>query len=110
MTQTSAYLPDATIRLLPVRTDILHQHRHHRPERPFQLLAIALKTTVLTEDVNTIENLAKDIHLFLVSRTIADPHRSGIAIPTQMGQFMLTQVTLAANPIHNLQVLTIHIG
>src|SRR5579871_6801353 len=61
VTQIAAHLPDATVGFLPVLANMLDEQAHHRPRRPFQLLAIAFEAALSPEEVNTIEHLAEDI-------------------------------------------------
>src|SRR5437660_12081809 len=110
MAHTTAYFPDATVGFLPVGANVLDQHAHHLPQRPFQFLPVAFKATLASIEVNAIEHLAEDVELLLFSRLIANANGTRAAIAAEMGQAFLRQVALAETPIHNLQVFAIGIG
>src|SRR5581483_431518 len=110
MARTAAYFPDAAISLLPVETNVLNQHAHHFPQGSFQLLTVAFKAALAPIEVNAIEHLAEDIELLLPGCCIADAYGRRVTISAEMGQFLLRQIALATNPIHNLQVFAIGIG
>src|SRR5579883_593844 len=103
----AARLPDATVGITPVLTDVLGHDAHQVPERTLQLLAIAFKAALTTIEMNGVQHLAEDIELLLMGRPVADAHRTRIAIAAQVWEFLLNQIPFATNAIHDLQVLAI---
>src|SRR5579885_37779 len=103
----AARLPDATVGIAPVLTDVLGHDAHQVPEGALQLLAVALKAALATIEMNGVQHLSEHIELLLMGRTVADAHRARIAIAAQVRKFLLDQISFAANAIHNLQILAI---
>ena len=105
--KAAADFPDAAIGFVPVRADMLDQLAHHGPQMPLQPFAVALKATLAPEQVNAIKHFSEDIHLFLPGSFVANAYGPGVAISTQMGEFVFDQFSLPPDAVHDLQVFAI---
>jgi hypothetical protein len=59
---------------------------------------------VVREAVNRAEQLAVDVKLTLLPRSVADPHRGRSSPTLQVRQLALGQIPFAADAKHDLQV------
>src|SRR5436309_2753096 len=94
-----AHLPDALVRLIPNPGEVLEQDRPHRVPVFVGGQAVALSM------VERVENLAVDVELDLIYRGVADADGAGPFIPGQPWYLPLGESTLAAQPIHDLQLI-----
>ena len=97
----AADLPDAAVRRLPVRGGLLDLRDDDRPQLLGHLLAGA------GVQVDRIQQRAPDVVLLLVVGAVADPHRAGVVVPGQVVEGALLQVPLAADAVHDLQVVRV---
>ena len=92
MTPTSAHLPDAFVRLLPIVTEPIQAVPDTDPD------VIADGHDVFVVQVERIEQLPENIELQLRIRAVADPDRSGTSIAVQMIESLLLEVVTAVTP------------
>ena len=96
-----ADLPDAAVGLVPVLDGLLDLPLQHRPQCLGQLLA---RSRV---QVDRVEHGAPHVVLALVVGGVPDAHRLRTLVPGQVGQLELVELLLAADPVHDLQVLVV---
>src|SRR5260221_2220659 len=104
VTWVAAYLPDATVRFLPVRAHMLDQRAHHLPHGTIQRLTVPLKASLAPEAMHVIEHFSENIQLFLLLCSVSDAYRARTAIAVEVRQLPLLQVALSSNTVHNLEV------
>src|ERR671930_1104240 len=97
--RVAADLPDALVGLLPAVDDRARDAAEELPERLVDLAA------VLPVDPDRVEELAEDVELELAVRAVSDPHRPRATVALEVGELDLGQEPLAADAIHDLEVL-----
>src|SRR5205823_3673849 len=92
-----ARLPNAQVRLAPVRRGPVHEMLQHLPH--------AFGHGVMAPpDVDGVEQLAVDVELKLLGRAIAHAHRPRNAEPVEILEHQLGQVAPAIHAVHDLHV------
>src|SRR5271157_4887170 len=99
MLRWPAHLPDALIGLVPDRCQM--------PEHGLADCRAASDRgqTAQMGVVERVENLAIDVELGLVCRTVADAYRPRALIARQPGDLPLAQPALTAQPVHDLDLV-----
>ncbi len=95
----AAHLPDTVIGIAPDLTEVVGEGPLHPPAG-----GQVGKTQAAAFRQNR-HDLAIDIELNLLRCGVADPHRGGIGIARQPGRFPLRQPPLAADAIHDLDLV-----
>ena len=99
--QLPAHLPDAGVGLAPVLerlADLLLQDRPHPVVEVVDRLGV---------QVDRVEQGAPDVVLLLGVRGVADPDRPRAGVPGQVVELGLHELTLAADAVHDLQVVVL---
>src|SRR5207245_2912447 len=92
-----ARLPNAQVRLAPVRRGPVHEMLQHLPH--------AFGHGVMAPpDVDGVEQLAVDVELKLLGRAVAHAHRPRTAVPVEMLEHLLRQVAPATHAAPDLYV------
>ena len=95
----AADLPDALVRLAPVRLEELEQRLLQVPGR-----LVALQADVPAQ-VQGVHDLAVDVELELVDGRVADPHRPRPLVAAQPVQLLLGDAALAGHAVQDLHLL-----
>ena len=93
----AAGLPDPLAGLVPV----VGQPVDHAAQR--DPAAVTQLDPVLVGEVDAVQRLAVDVHLPLVRRAVADPHRARAAVALPVVQRLLHQVRGAVDPVHDVE-------
>ena len=97
--RTAPHLPDALVRLAA------SARRRRRPGwRGSAACRRSPRSISVGQPGGRVEQLAVDVELALVPRTVADPHGTAVPPSGEMRQLALGQVVLAADAEHDLQV------
>ena len=99
MTRRISDLPDALIGSPPVA----HGQVGH-PTEEARIVDRELATGP-SEEVARLEQLSQRVELELPRRAVADPHRCGVPVPTEVAQGELGEKPLPGHPVHDLEVL-----
>ncbi len=98
MAAVPAHLPQAVVRFLPARLEVVH-------ERLLQVPGVVLLLQPgLAGEEEAVEDLAPDVELQLPGGLVADAHRRGPLVPLQPRQLHLRQPSGAVEGVHDLQV------
>ena len=103
----AAHLPDAEVRVAPVRRGLLHLRAQHRPEALGQVVARA------RVEVERVEHRAPHVVLVLGVRGVADAHRARVLVARQVVERALGQVGAPVDAVHDLEVALLglrHVG
>ncbi len=92
-------LPDALVRVPALPTGVLHQPGQAFPHRRSDLGCPSLRVLV-----DPVQEHAPDIVLVLVPGPVADTHRAGPVVPTQVVDGPLGEVPLAPDAVHDLEL------
>src|SRR5712671_4766898 len=95
----AAYFPNPLVRLKPDLRQVTE------PTVADRNRAINRWQTMAVRHIQSIEDLAIHVELCLLHRGIADPHRPRAFVPGQPWHLPLRQPALAAEPIHDLQLV-----
>ena len=95
----AADLPHPLIGLAPVRESRFHLPLEHRPA------ALVQPVPGTAVQVGRVEQDPPHILLALVPGAVADPDRPGPVVARQVVEDLLGELALAADPVHDLQVL-----
>src|SRR4051812_32391792 len=93
-----AHLPDAVVGVPPERLDTLDHPAPTGPE------ACVDPSAQLAAEERHADALAVDVELELFGRCIADPDRLGALVAGKFTEFELREPTLAADPVHDLDL------
>ena len=95
----AAHLPETLVGHLPVLDRALHGALEDRPDDLGQVVAR------LRVQVDRIEHRPPHVVLLLVVRGVADPDGPRALIPAQVVECLLDELVLAADAVHDLQLL-----
>ena len=107
MLRLAAHLPDAVVRVAPVRRRLLDLRAQHRPEALGQVVARA------GVEVERVEHRAPHVVLVLRVRGVADAHRARVLVARQVVERALGQVGAPVDAVHDLEVALLglrHVG
>ena len=97
MSRLAAHLPHPRVSLPPAACSGVREIRH-------ELLDLGMKVAQLVAvEIQRVEQLAVHVELRLPPGAVAHADWSGVAPAAQVRQLALTQVVLAADPVHDLQ-------
>ena len=96
MLRASTYFPDSFIRFLPVLTQPLKQAAQVSPK-------VIGDPIIAVVDIDSIHEFAIDIKLFLFIGSVANAHRSTIAIAHQVIESGFSKIVLAIDTVYWLQ-------
>src|SRR5271168_2542774 len=99
MLRWPAHLPDALVGLIPDRGQMPEDRLADRGAASDRGQAAQMGV------IERVENFAIDVELGLVCRTIADAYRARAFIARQPRRLPLAQPALAAEPIHDLDLV-----
>ena len=97
--QLAADLPDPGVGLPPVLQRLVDLLVQDRPDPSVDVVG------GLEVQVDRVQQGAPDVVLVLVVRGVADPHRTRVGVAGQVIELVLLQLLLAADAVHDLQVL-----
>src|ERR1700678_1384087 len=99
MLRLAPYLPDALVGVPRVMDGVLDETRETFPHRPDDLLGAPVQVRV-----HGVYQHAPHGVLVLVPGTVADAYRLGVAPARQVVERSLGEVSLAADPVHDLEL------
>src|SRR6185437_11261155 len=98
VTALAADLPDPVVRLAPRILEMVEQAELDLPRVRIE------RQPVHPSLVEAVDHLSVDVELQLLARGVADPDRARPLVAAEPGELELTQTSLAADAVHDLDV------